>query len=332
MYKTKIVVYLLLILSNISNLYSQCCSGGSGSPIAGGASQGVLQDRQLEISSSFQYLGTNKFKSGDKDTAAFLDGYNSHYLYTRIGYGLTKDLTISVDAGYFINKTEEKLDGLDTITSRGIGDLIIFPRYDVYNHTEENKRTEITLGLGYKIPLGKYNDSTGYVEPFSGQTYYIVNPPSVQPSSGSHDFIFYAFLFRGYTASKFRVFANATYIKKGWNPAGEKFGDFASMGIFVSKTFFEKIGVTLQLRGEWIDKMKLNNNILLYAYPNYDPEATGTKKLFIAPQLNYSHKNFTFFLLNEIPIYQYVNKAQIVSQYQLTGGISYRFLTYKTGE
>jgi hypothetical protein len=320
------------ILFNPFHIYSQCCSGGSGSPIAGGASQGVLQDRQMEVGISYQYVGTDKFKTGNKDTARFLDAFYTHYLYQRIGYGLTKDLTVSFDIGYYLNKTEQKLDGIDTVTSSGIGDLIIFPRYVVFKTTAENKRTEITLGLGYKIPLGKYNDSTGYVEPFSGQTYYIINPPSVQPSSGSHDFIFYAFLFRGYTAQKFRLFANVTYIKKGWNPAGEKFGDYASIGLFAGKTFFQKFGVTFQLRGEWIDKMKVNNNILLYAYPNYDPEATGSKKIFITPQISYSHKKFTVFALSEIPIYQYVNKAQVVSQYQFTAGISYRFLTYKQGE
>lgn len=326
MNQRKVLITILgsLLLSS-QYLYSQCCSGGSGSPIAGGASQGVLQDRQVEISVSHQYINTNKFKAGDSDTLKFLDNYNSKYLYGRVGYGLTKSLTISIEGGYYLNKTEAKINKSDTVISSGIGDLIIFPRYDLYNHTEEGKRTEITIGLGYKIPLGKFNDSTGYIEPFSGQTYYITNPPSVQPSSGAQDFIFYLFLFREYPLKNFRVFANATYIKKGWNPLGEKFGDYASIGLFAGKTFFKKLGVTLQLRGESIEQMKINNNILLFAYPNYDWEATGSKKIFVAPQLSYIYKNFTMFLLSEIPIYQYVNKAQVVSQNQFTGGISYRF-------
>ena len=57
--------YFILLIGfalSFSELHSQgCCSGGSGSPIAGGASQGVLQDRQVEISANYQYLSTNKF-------------------------------------------------------------------------------------------------------------------------------------------------------------------------------------------------------------------------------------------------------------------------------
>lgn len=322
-----LVFIACLILSDAQQLYAQCCSGGSGSPVAGGASQGVLQEKQMEIGISHQYISTSKFKSGNKDTLKFLDNYNSQYIYNRIGYGLTKDLTISIEAGYYLNKTEEKLNRIDTITSSGIGDLIIFPRYDIYNSTTEEKRTEITIGLGYKIPIGKYNDSTKYIEPFSGDPYYVVNPPSVQPSSGANDFIFYTFLFRSYPLKNFRVFANATYIKKGWNPSGEKFGDYFNLGIFAGTTLFEKLSVTLQCRGEWIDKMQVNKNVLLYAFPNYDSKATGSRKIFITPQIGYSYKKFTFYLLSEIPVYQYVNKAQVVSQHQFTGGIFYRFYT-----
>src|ERR1041385_5859296 len=136
-----------------------CCSGGSGSPIAGGASQGVLQDRQMEIAGNYQYIKTDTFQAGDRDTSRMFDYFRSDYLYLRVAYGVTKDFTLSVDSGYFLNKTQIGLNHIDTSSSKGIGDLIIFPRYDVLNHTEENKRTEITLGLGYKIPLGSYNDS-----------------------------------------------------------------------------------------------------------------------------------------------------------------------------
>jgi hypothetical protein len=119
---------------------------------------------------------------------------------------------------------------------------------------------------------------------------------------------------------------NALYIKKGWNPLGEKIGDYASIGLFASKTFFSKLGVTFQVIGEWVDKMQLNKNILLYAYPNYDPEATGLRKVFFVPQISYNYKGkLTFFLMSEIPLYQYMFKTQISSQHQLTCGISYRF-------
>ena len=316
----------LFLFTNTS--YAQCCSGGSGSPIAGGASQGVLLERQVDLNTNFQFINTSKFFTGDsRDTAKYFDNFSSAYQYFRLAYGVSYNFTMSLETGYFFSKKEIGLDNnpSTTYSSTGIGDLIIFPRYDIINRTGEEHRTEVTLGLGYKIPLGSYNDSTGNIEPFSGKTFYVTNPQSVQLSSGAQDIIFYLFLYRGYPLKKFQIFANAIYIKKGWNPIGEKLGDYASIGLFFGKTFFQKLGVTLQVRGEWVDKMKLNETILLNAYPNYDQEATGYKKIFIAPQLSYANGKFVLYALTDIPVYQYVTKAQVGSEFSGTFGLSYRF-------
>jgi hypothetical protein len=141
---------------------------------------------------------------------------------------------------------------------------------------------------------------------------------------------FYTFFYRGYPAQAARLFINATYIHRGWNPLGEKFGDFGSVGLFAGKTFFDKLGVMLQLRGEWIDHMKLNETVLLYSYPNYDPLATGSKKVFFSPQVNYTFaKCLTVYGMIDIPLYQYVTNNQSASELQCTAGISYRFFTSK---
>lgn len=331
-YKT-FLAFISILCFNTAGYTQGCCSGGSGSPIAGGASQGVLQDRQMEVSSSFQYIKTDKFYRGDsRDTASYFDSFQSQYLYTRVAYGVTKDFTMSVETGYWLNKTQVGLHKSDTMASSGIGDLILFPKYDVINHAGENKRVELTLGLGFKIPLGKYNDSAAWVEPFSGHTYYITKPLAVQTSSGSNDLIFYTFFCRSFPDQKFKLFANGLYIKKGWNPIGEKLGNYGSIGLFAGKSFNNNLSLTLQVKGEWVDKMKLNNTVLLYAYPNYDPFATGSKKIFVVPQVSYSLKGFTVFALSEIPVYQYVINTQVGSKIQFTAGLSYRFLTYKVGK
>ncbi len=308
-----------------------CCSGGSGSPIAGGASQGVLQDRQMEISGNYQHIETYRFFSGDKDTAALFDSFKSNYLYLKVAYGITKDLTMSVESGYFINKTQIGLQKIDTIKSGGIGDLILFPRYDIFNRTTETRRTEITFGLGFKIPLGKYDDSTVvYTAPITHKQTFTTSPPSVQSTTGSHDFIFYGFVFRGYPLKNFRIFANALYIRKGYNPLGEKFGDYASIGLYAGTTLFKKLGLTLQVKGEWVDKMKAVPKLDLLAYYNVDVNLTGSKKIFIVPQISFTQQNITVFALTEIPVYQYVNHAQVGSQFQGTVGVSYRFYTAKS--
>ena len=323
----RILIFAITLLFTEYIHAQGCCSGGSGSPIAGGASQGVLQDRQMEIAGNYQYFSTDKFFTQDRDTSRFFDNLNSNYLYMRLAYGVTKDFTMSIESGYFLNKTQFGLDGADTIRSSGIGDLILFPRYDILNTTSETRRTEITIGLGYKIPLGKYNDSTVvFFDPDTGEKLYTTSPPTVQPTNGSQDFIFYGFFFRGYPLKNFRLFANALYMKKGWNALGQKFGDYSSVGLFASKTFFEKLGVTLQLKGENVAQAK-NIDMDLYGI---DVTSTASRKIFFVPQLSFSHNSFTIYALSEIPIYQYLQGTQIGSKYQITTGISYRFFTYKT--
>jgi len=312
--------------------YSQgCCSGGSGSPIAGGYSQGVLRGKQFEFAGNYKYTYSNKFLVGDKDTVPLFDNLSSRYLYFRAGYGITKNLTIEASFGYFFDKriVELKERKTEDVYSSGFGDLIIFPRYDVYYKSSVTKKVEVTVGLGYKLPLGSHSDSTVvYEDPNSGKKYYTTSPPTVQPTNGSQDVMLYVFGLRGFPMKNLNVFANALYIKKGYNSLGQKFGDYSSAAVFVSKTFFRKLGVTLQVRGEWIAKMQSAENIDQLILYNVDVESTGSKTVFFIPQVSYSVKQLTFYGLTEMPLYQHLNGTQVGADLSVTFGISYRFSKY----
>lgn len=324
---------ILIMLLQYSPAKSQCCAGGSGCAVAGGTSQGVLSEKQVELNTNFQFISANKFYKKDiPDTNRTFDGFSSQYEYFRFAYGISKNLTMSVESGYFLNKKETGLNGdpVSTYESKGFADLIIFPRLDIFNHVTLKTKSEITLGMGYKIPLGSYNDSTGNVEPFSGTTYYVTEPLSVQLSSGAQDIIFYSFLFHSWSKTNFRVFASGLYVKKGWNPNGEKLGDFASVALFAGKSFFNHFGITLQARYEWVDRMKINESVLLFGKPsNYFPEGTGYKKIFVSPQVSYTQGNISIYMSSDFPVYQYLNTSdfytQVGSRYQTTIGVSYKF-------
>ena len=317
-----LISFFTLIFSTY--VFSQgCCSGGAGSPIAGGAATGVLQENQMEVSINYQYNKSNKFFTENRDTTSLFNNLSSNYLFFRIDYGLSKKFTLSVASGYFLDKTKIGKYN-DTISANGIGDLIIFPRYSIYNKTANFKRTAVVIGLGLKIPLGSHNETTNLGS--YGIDNYQMNPPMLQTTNGSNDFMFTSFFFREYQKSKLRFFISSLYVKKGFNSLGIKYGDYTSVSFFASKTLFYRWGVTTQIKAENIGQIKAAEDIELLNYDIYS-ESTGSKKWFFIPQLSYSQNGLTVFAAYEIPLYQYLNGTQVGSQYQFTVGVNYRFLT-----
>ncbi|MDB2675217.1 hypothetical protein N9Y90_01625 [Flavobacteriales bacterium] len=321
----KIILASCLLLS--ANLvYSQgCCSGGSGSPISGAAASGVLLENQMEISTSYQYISSHLFKTNNnKDTVSILsDTLRSDYLFFRTDYGLSEKLTMSVALGYFLDKSVVNRN--ESYSISGVSDLILFPRYNVFNFKKENHRTELTLGLGLKLPIGSHTDSSLLVSnPIFGDI-YAYNPPIAQLTNGSQDAMFYAFIFRTYPKKKFSVFANSLFIKKAFNSLGEKFGDYSSMSVFFSKSLPKNFGLTAQLKYEHVGEIEAAHGVDLVNY-NVELESTGLSKMLFVPQLSYSKNGFTYFATADLPLYEDLNGSQFSTQYQVTVGLSYRFL------
>ena len=195
----RLVLISLLILVFTSSIYAQgCCSGGAGSPIAGGAASGVLQQYQMEISVNYQVNSSNTFYTGSEVADPLFENLTSNYMFFRTDYGVSKKLTLSLASGYYLNKTKEAEYITSNRTSSGFSDMIIFPRYTVYNKSANFKRTEIALGIGIKMPLGIHMDSTLYYSDEWVGDLYSINPPLVQTTNGSNDFMFYSFIFREY--------------------------------------------------------------------------------------------------------------------------------------
>jgi hypothetical protein len=198
-----------------------------------------------------------------------------------------------------------------------LSDLIVFPRYNIYNKDLPFTRSEITLGIGLKIPIGSHTDSS---ETIPGV--WDVNPPITQLSSGANDLILYSFFYREYKLRKFRVFANILHINKGYNSLDQKIGNYTSYAFYAGKSFKNKLSVTMQLKAEFIQKMDAGN-----VWNSEDLEASsGSRKMFVIPQISYALNAVSFFATYEIPLYQNLNGVQIGSKTQFTIGLNYRFL------
>jgi len=335
----------LIVLAIFSLLFQNfafsqgCCSGGASNPIAGGAATGVLQKYQMEVSLNYQTNQSNTFFEGAEEVEqeGIYDELSSDYLFLRTDYGISKKLTLSLATGYHLNKALKEKDTTTTLSNSGMGDLIIFPRYNIYNDTKGNIRSEMTLGIGVKLPIGSHTDTVDSSR--SNAPEYL--PPTLQLSTGGADIMLYALYFSEYKKQRFRVFANLLYIRKGYNSLDDKFGDYTSLSLFVSKRVSRKWGLTTQLKGEWIGQLnakqskldRFENNsdnfLIEFEAENWKErkDNTGSKKVLFIPQLSYSQNGLTIFVTSEIPFYQNLNGYQFASQQQFTVGVNYRFLT-----
>ena len=68
-----LIIGFVALIINTSAFSQGCCSGGAGSPIAGGAATGVLQENQMEVSANYQYNKSNKFFAEHKDTTSLFN-------------------------------------------------------------------------------------------------------------------------------------------------------------------------------------------------------------------------------------------------------------------
>jgi hypothetical protein len=336
----KSAMFLFFFLAAIVYSPAQgCCSGGSGSPIAGNAATGILQKKQIELSVNYQYSNSSKFLAGDRDTTALFDGISSNYSFFRVDYGLGEKVTISMAAGYYfdrtlvessrVNPSNNELEKGRVISSKGFGDLIVLPRFEVLNRAKGKSKTELDLGLGVKMAIGSHDDSTLVLShPLIGDIYSI-SPPTVQTTNGSNDLMFLGLFLRSYNDGKNRVFVNALYLKKGFNSLGEKFGDYSSLSLSYAQNLTKKIGCNVQVKGEHVARMQAAKHIDLVAFYNVYKESTGSRSVFLIPQLNYTVKQFVFSINSEIPVYQYVNGSQISAQYVCSLSMDYRFMLGK---
>jgi hypothetical protein len=283
----------------------------------------------MELSLNYQMNTSNRFFELDHEVDPLFNNLSTNYLFARTDFGLSERLTLSIGTGYFLRNAIHELNKETPISSSGFGDVIFFPRFNVYNKSSVVKRTEVTLGMGVKMPIGTHDDNYLIFSSSSTGDIYAYAPPTVQTTNGSTDIMLYSFLMRDYPIRKLRFFTTFLYMHKSFNSLGQKFGNYSSLGLFVGKTFFQKLGVNLQLRGEWIGRIKAAEGVDLVAKYNIDPESTGSRKIFVVPQISFPIRDVSFFITTEIPVYQYLQGTQIGSQFQLTTGINYRFLTKK---
>lgn len=296
------IIAILLFLKNIS--YAQCCSPGN--PIGGTANLGVLESKSIKFITNYNFSYSGQYYNGSipMDPYFVKNGYFNH-IGINLSYAISNRLTIEFETGYFINKTQTYIEGILPAKKQAYGITNITFIANINLFRSANKDFELTTGLGFKYPIGSFNRLS-----YQGA----ILPLDIQPSTGAADFIHTLFIYKEYLEKHWRFFfTNRTEIK-GTNPDRYNYGNLYATSLFVSYGLSYRWNLIMQLRSEIREKDERPAQT-----PPYEKQkipVSGSKKIFISPQLSYSFsQKFSISVITDFPVYQYYNEEQLASSF-----------------
>ncbi len=228
---------------------------------------------------------------------------NSSFSFTgaAVAYGFTKRLTIELDAGYYINKTQVWNNGYKNQGNGFSNGTLTFKYGTIIRPVQQ---IELTTGFGIRFP-------------FSANPRYVngaILSPDVQPSTNSFGVSEMLFFNKGFPAITLRLFSINRYDYNFANNLNYKYGNVLLNSVFVSKKLVKYFFGILQIRSEWKTNDQDHSN------PNEFGGSkvinTGFVLVTASPQLSYSIVGkWNLTASYDIPLYKYYNGKQMTPAY-----------------
>jgi hypothetical protein len=275
----------------------------------------IPQDRRLEGSDEVREVLVPKidFESGDiepdhhreirtQNTMAQLD----------LAYGVSPRWTLFANLPLLVDRDHEHYDEVGEPTefftgedgASGFGDVRVGAR------TSFLARQKDTLSgtLALEAPTGAYRlrDTEGDV-----------NEPSLQPGSGSWDWIASAHYVHDWVPRRSGYFASLSHRRNGENDLGYRLGEETLAAFGVHARAGQRALWMLQLNARWAGRDRFEEE---------DVPSTGATFVNLTPGLRLeSARGTSLYLHVPIPVYQDVNEAQLAPGIGLVIGVSHAF-------
>lgn len=305
----RIVVFLIafLLMSTIK-VQGQCCSAGN--PVGGTTNMGILDSGAVRVITFYRYSKSQGYWYGmSKSNFSFVKEADFNYAGMVLAYGLTNEITLEAETGYFINKSQT-YDITPTYTNKGFGlsNAIVSLKYNLISETK--KPVEWTVRLGAKIPFSTKYQVVDNVE----------LPRDVQPSTNTYGIVAQSFLYKNtpeYSAKWFiinRFETNTPDIKN------YRYGNAFITSFFITKQLGNSNWTAiLQARHEYRSKdvkKVIENKYLGFVTTGAVVNFSGGNLVFAAPQINYTiAQKWNVSLLADIPVFRYYNGIQLGNKY-----------------
>lgn len=290
-----ITIFTLLTSVMTNDSFCQCgCIGGaavgSASLIGGTSNLGVLKQGYGRAIGTLIYSNGNNFFHNDIPTEPLEDilvrGYSSTFTGLILGYGITNDLTVDIETGYFANKMQDY--GETKLSGSGFSHTTLFIKYNMIN--QRRNSFEWSTGIGGKLPLASREQNL---------------PQNIKSSNGAFGGVLLSFIRKGFDYDEWNLLLINRYewndINNGMFQTGQSFIN----SMFVTKSLFDDFIGVLELRSD----VKLKDRLFGEELSN-----TGWNIVVIAPQLNYAIGDWFITAFYEYPVYKYYNETQLTNK------------------
>jgi len=277
----------------------------------------IPQDRKQKGSSTtdvVQVPGVN-FAAGSLELPP-AEGHEELRTINKLGqldvnYGITPRLGLAVAVPFYNDKYHEhthldtgefsKIDG-----TSGMGDVAVTAKFALYTRT----RHRVVGGAGIKLPTGEYRlrDSDN-----------VINEPTIQPGTGSYDYLFSVFYDYQLQPHKFDTFLSVLYRVNTQNDLDYEFGDTETVNAGVNYRVKSKMIVSGQVNVRSAGRDQ---------YKGQNVPSTGSTSVYVTPGVHVQASDkLSLYTHLQLPVYQDVNDANLVPRYQFMFGLSYAFST-----
>ncbi len=311
----KKIICVLSLLYTLSNYAQTCCSGGI--PLSNNIGLPLSEKGTIQLGLNYDFNNLNTLNSGSEKLNDDTRLRTTHSVLLNGSYAISNRFSVEglftwVNQRRIITSTFDGSKNLEA--SSGISDAILLAKYNFPNLISKN--SDLTLGLGTKIPLGSSTE-------VNANGILLIN--DLQPGSNAWDIIYWLstgkrFNFR----PSLNVSTRFVYRSTGTNNeylgnSSYKFGNeiqaflsFSDQFTFVktllspSISFKYRNSVKDQIEGRELDNTGGN---WIFIIPNFDVNIT--------PKITFSARA-------ELPIYSNVDGTQLTPTYRLTSGFLFK--------
>ena len=321
--QTRLPILLLGLYICVHTLgHGQCCSPGT--PVNNDAYSVDTNQRMVQLDFRYSFGYSHKYFDGLKEsTTKFIDNGNFNFIGFDLRLNLTNRIRFNIGTGYFVNKTQNYVQGIlpKKQVGNGISDIntsLLFKLKRIKNKVG----IEIYSGIGIKIPIGSYKTTyEGAILPFD-----------LQPTTGAFDVIHKVIAINYLKSRKSKFIFDNRFDFKGMNKDLYRYGVYDKLSISYVRTLKNKMFLLGGIFYEYRARDTQPNTGFGIPFKNNREHVitSGSHKIYLNGSYGINLKtNLSMWLFASVPVFQYYNGKQLGNSILVNFTIRKNFLLKK---